>query len=43
MLAASAVDAMLKEKGLRQGSLFSRIDEAAQQHLITEEMKRWAH
>lgn len=43
MLAASSVDAMLKEKGLKEGSLNTRIDAAAQQHLITPEMGAWAH
>ncbi|MBF8766706.1 DUF4145 domain-containing protein [Pseudomonas putida] len=43
MLAASSVDAMLKEKGLKQGNLYGRINEAAKQHLITEEMATWAH
>jgi Domain of unknown function (DUF4145) len=43
MLAASAVDAMLKDKGYRTGSLNSRIDEAAAAHLITNEMAAWAH
>lgn len=43
MLAASSVDAMLKAKGLTTGSLYSRIDEAAKQHLITSEMAQWAH
>ena len=43
MLAASAVDAMLKAKNLTQGSLYSRIDQAAASHLITSEMGRWAH
>ena len=43
MLAASAVDAMLKEKGLSNGTLNDRIDEAAKSHLITAEMARWAH
>jgi hypothetical protein len=43
MLAASAVDAMLKEKGLREGSLNARINAAASQHLITAEMAQWAH
>ena len=38
MLAASAVDAMLKGKGLKEGSLYSRIDKAATDHLITKEM-----
>jgi hypothetical protein len=43
MLTASAVDAMLKDKGYKQGSLNSRIDEAAKNHLITSEMAGWAH
>jgi len=43
MLAASSVDAMLKEKGLNNGSLYSRINLAVENHLITEEMSRWAH
>ncbi len=43
MLAASAVDSMLKEKGLKAGSLYKRIDEAAASHLITSEMAEWAH
>lgn len=43
MLAASAVDAMLKDKGLKEGSLYSRIGSAQAQHLITTEMATWAH
>jgi hypothetical protein len=43
MLTASAVDAMLKERGLKEGSLYSRIDTAAKAHLITAEMAAWAH
>ena len=43
MLAASAVDAMLKAKGLTDGSLYKRIKSAAENHLITEEMAEWAH
>lgn len=43
MLAASSVDAMLKAKGLKDGTLYSRIDEAAKAHLITAEMALWAH
>lgn len=43
MLAASAVDAMLKQRGLTEGSLYSRIEKAAEQHLITGEMTKWAH
>lgn len=43
MLAASAVDAMLKAKNLKDGSLYSRIDNAAKSHLITNDMALWAH
>jgi hypothetical protein len=43
MLAASAVDAMLKAKNLRDGSLYARIDRAAAEHLITSDMAKWAH
>lgn len=43
VVSASAVDAMLKNKGYKEGSLNSRIEEAANNHLITDEMKTWAH
>ena len=43
MLCASSVDAMLKEKNLKSGSLYSRIETAAKKNLITEEMSAWAH
>ena len=43
MVAASAVDAMLKAKGYSDGSLYSRINKAAEDHLITSEMAEWAH
>lgn len=43
MLAASSVDAMLKDKGYTDGSLYARIDAAANKHLITREMAQWAH
>jgi hypothetical protein len=43
MVAASAVDAMLKEKGLITGTLNTRINDAATRHLITAEMAEWAH
>jgi len=43
MLAASAVDAMLKAKNFTTGSLYARIDEAAKKHVITPEMAQWAH
>lgn len=43
MLAASAVDAMLKGKGLKEGSLYSRIDKAVNDNIITKDMAAWAH
>ena len=43
MLAASAIDAMLKEKGYKDGDLYKRIKKAVDDHLITEEMGEWAH
>lgn len=43
MLAASSVDAMLKAKNFKSGTLFDRINQAASQHLITQEMAQWAH
>jgi len=43
MLSASSVDAMLKAKGYKDGNLNSRIDKAASDHLITDDMAKWAH
>jgi hypothetical protein len=43
MLAASAVDAMLKTKGFTSGSLYSRIDKARDDRVITNDMATWAH
>ncbi len=43
MLSASAIDAMLKERGLVDGSLYKRIDGAVTSHLITQDMADWAH
>ncbi|MBN1406356.1 MAG: DUF4145 domain-containing protein [Calditrichaceae bacterium] len=43
MLSASSVDAMLKVKLYREGSLYSRINKAVEDHLITQEMSQWAH
>jgi DNA-directed RNA polymerase subunit RPC12/RpoP len=43
MVCASAVDAMLKDKGLKDGTLFHRIDRAASEHLITPDIAKWAH
>jgi hypothetical protein len=43
MLSASSVDSMLKEKGYKSGNLYSRINKAVDDHLITKEMAEWAH
>jgi len=43
MLCASAVDAILKGHGLKDGSLYDRIDKAKDQGLITDGMAKWAH
>jgi hypothetical protein len=43
MLAASAIDAMLKAKSYKNGTLYNRINKAAEDHLITAEMAEWAH
>jgi hypothetical protein len=43
VLAASAVDSMLKARGYRDGSLYTRIEQAEADHLITPEMAEWAH
>ena len=43
MLAASAVDSMLKLKGYVDGSLYSRIEKATTEHIITQDMAKWAH
>lgn len=43
MLCASAVDAMLKDKGYRDGDLYKRTNQAATDHLITEDIAKWAH
>ncbi|MFH1959243.1 MAG: DUF4145 domain-containing protein [Patescibacteria group bacterium] len=43
MLAASSVDAMLKNKDYVEGNLYDRINKAADDHLITQDMAQWAH
>jgi hypothetical protein len=39
-MAGSAVDAMLKHLGLIEGSVYSRIDEAVNQQILTPAMMR---
>jgi hypothetical protein len=43
MLCSSAVDAMLKLLGYKDGSLYTRIDKAVTDNLLTKEMGQWAH
>jgi len=43
MLSASAVDAMLKLRGYATGSLYSRIEKAAEDNVLTKDMAAWAH
>ena len=43
MLSASAIDAMLKEKGYKSGTLYKRIEDARDNGLLTAEMSDWAH
>lgn len=43
LLSAAAVDAMLKDKGFKEGHLNLRIQQAVDAHLITNEMSQWAH
>ena len=42
-MAGSAVDAMLKARGLETGNLYTRIDEALASNLLTKGMADWAH
>jgi hypothetical protein len=43
VMAGSAVDAMLKEKGYAKGSLYERIDKALNDNVLTQGMANWAH
>lgn len=43
MLAGSAVDAMLKDKNYKEGTVYARIDAAVIDHVLTEEMGKWAN
>ena len=40
LLSASSVDSMLKLKGYKEGNLFSRINKAVEDHVITEGMSK---
>lgn len=43
VMAGSAVDAMLKDRGYKDGSLYSRIDKALADNVLTKGMADWAH
>jgi hypothetical protein len=43
VMAGSAVDAMLKERAYTEGSLYSRIDKARADGILTQGMADWAH
>lgn len=43
MLAGSAVDAMLKVAGYEDGSVYTRIEKAVFDHVLTPAMSEWAH
>jgi hypothetical protein len=43
VMAGAAVDAMLKAMGYNEGSLYTRIDKALQDNLLTKGMAEWAH
>jgi hypothetical protein len=43
VMAGSAVDAMLKHFKLTEGSVYKRIDQAVEKHILTESMGEWAH
>jgi hypothetical protein len=42
-MSASAIDSMLKAKGYKKGTLYERIDQAAADHIITDDMAKWGH
>ncbi|MBZ3693238.1 DUF4145 domain-containing protein [Phyllobacterium calauticae] len=43
VMAGSAVDAMLKAKDYKTGSLYQRIDKALEDNILTQGMADWAH
>jgi hypothetical protein len=43
LMSAAAVDAMLKERGYRDGNLYSRIEKAETDGVLTRDMAAWAH
>jgi hypothetical protein len=43
VMSASAVDAMLKARGYKEGTLYHRIEKAETDRVLTEHMAAWAH
>lgn len=43
VMSASSIDAMLKDHGLMDGSLYNRIDQAVVDGILTQKMADWAH
>ena len=43
LMCAASIDAMLKDKGLKTGSLFARLEEALTQQLIPKALSDWSH
>lgn len=43
LMCASATDAMLKERGYKDGTLYSRIGQAEKDGVLTKHMAEWAH
>jgi Domain of unknown function (DUF4145) len=42
-MSGSAIDSILKAKGYKKGTLYERIDQAAADHIITDDMAKWGH
>lgn len=42
MLSASSIDAMLQQKGFKDGNLYNKINKAAKNHFISDDMYEWA-
>jgi hypothetical protein len=43
VMAGGEVDAMLKHLGLTEDSVYSRINQAVSDHILTSAMGKWAH
>ncbi|HOB13947.1 MAG TPA: DUF4145 domain-containing protein, partial [Novosphingobium sp.] len=43
VMSASSIDAMLKDNNLSEGSLYTRIDQAVTNGILTQKMADWAH